>query len=116
MVELKQPFLRLFRADGHFNSDFNDAWNQAERYLDFCQRQRTYLLDQKQLRFENPRCILLIGHNLSVPESSAVRAKESASRLITVITYGQLYRQARHFFEVVVTLEDRTYPSEEKFG
>jgi hypothetical protein len=116
VVELKQPFLRLFRADGHFNSDFNDAWNQAERYLDFCQRQRTYLLDQKQLRFENPRCILLIGHNLSVPESSAVRAKESASRLITVITYDQLYRQARHFFEVVVTLEDRTYPSEEKFG
>jgi len=112
VIELKQPFLRLFRRAGWFTATFNDACNQAERYLDFCQRQRTYLMDQKQLRFENPRCILLIGHDLSVPESHAVRAKESASRLITVMTYDQLYRQARHFFEIVVAAEDRTYPSE----
>ena len=110
IVELKQPFLRLFRKDGSFTAAFNDAWNQAERYLDFCQRQRVYLRDEKQLRFENPRCILLVGHDLSVPESDAVRAKESASRLITVMTYDQLYRHARHFFEVVFSIEDRTYP------
>lgn len=111
VVELKQPFLRLFRRDGSFTAAFNDAWNQAERYLDFCQRQRTYLMDQKQLRFENPRCILLIGHDLSVPETDAVRAKESVSRLITVMTYDQLYRNASHFFDVVVAAEDRSYPT-----
>lgn len=111
VVELKQPFLRLFRRDGSFTAAFNDAWNQAERYLDFCQRQRTYLMDQKHLRFENPRCILLIGHDLSVPESDAVRAKESVSRHITVMTYDQLYRHARHFFDVIVAAEDRTYPT-----
>ncbi len=116
VIELKQPFLRLFRRDGSFTATFNDAWNQAERYLDFCQRQRTYLMDQKQLRFENPRCILLIGHDLSVPESDAVRAKEAASRLITVMTYDQLYRHARHFFEMVVAAEDRTYPIEHISG
>lgn len=116
VVELKQPFLSLFRRDGSFTAAFNDAWNQAERYLDFCQRQRSYLLDQKQLRFENPRCILLIGNDLSPFQSNAVRAKESASRLITVMTYDQLYRHARHVFEDVVALEDRTYPSEEIIG
>lgn len=111
IVELKQPFLRLFRRNGTFTADFNDAWNQAERYLDFCQRQRSYLKDQKQLNFENPRCILLIGHDLSVPESETIRAKESLSRLITVMTYDQLYRHARHFFEVVQQAQDSTYPA-----
>ncbi|MEZ5328508.1 MAG: DUF4263 domain-containing protein [Verrucomicrobiales bacterium] len=116
VVELKQPFLRLFRSDGSLSATFNDAWNQAERYLDFCQRQRTYLMDQKQLRFENSRCILLIGHDLTIPQSDAIRSKESMSRLITVMTYDQLYRHARHFFDVVVAAEDRTYPSEQIGG
>ncbi len=109
VIELKQPFLRLFRRDGSFSAAFNDAWNQSERYLDFCQRQRTYLMEQKQLRFENPRCILVIGHELSVPESDAVRAKESANRMISVMTYYQLYRHARNTYDVVVAANDDTY-------
>ena len=113
VIELKQPFLQLFRRDGSFSANFNDAWNQAERYLDFCQRQRTYLLDEKQLRFENPRCIRLIGHDLSIPQTNAVRSKESASRLITVMTYDQLYRNAQHFFAVAFATADRTYPGDD---
>ena len=109
VIELKQPFLRLFRKDGSFSAAFNDAWNQAERYLDFCQRQRTYLMDQKQLRFENPRCILVVGHELTVPESEAVRAKESANRMISVMTYDQLYRHARNTYDIVVAANDDTY-------
>ncbi|MCP5555903.1 MAG: Shedu anti-phage system protein SduA domain-containing protein [Verrucomicrobiales bacterium] len=110
VVELKQPFLKLFRADGSFSATFSDAWNQAERYLDFCQRQRTYLLEQKKLRFENPRCILLIGQNLTAEQSDAIRAKESLNRLITVMSYDQLLRNARHVFDLVYAAEDRSYP------
>jgi Domain of unknown function (DUF4263) len=110
IIELKQPFLSLFRKNGTFSPDFNDAWNQVERYLDFCQRQRAYLLDAKQLRFENPRCILLIGNNLSTIETNAIRTKESAIRQISVMTYDQLYRNAKHFFDFVLAMADRTYP------
>ena len=110
VVELKQPFLKLFRADGTFSATFSDAWNQAERYLDFCQRQRTYLLEQKRLRFENARCILLIGQNLTAEQTDAIRAKESLNRLITVMSYDQLLRNARHVFDLVYAAEDRSYP------
>jgi hypothetical protein len=70
IVELKQPFLSLFREDGEPSAEFNAAWNQAERYLDFCDKQRAYLREEKGLKFENPRCILLLGYNL---EESAQR-------------------------------------------
>ncbi len=110
IVELKQPFLRLFRADGSFSAAFNDAWNQAERYLVFCQRQRVYLLEQKRLKFENPRCILLIGHNLTMEQCDAIRAKESMNRLISVLSYEQLRNHARHVFDLVCSAEDRSYP------
>lgn len=116
VVELKQPFLRLFRANGSFSATFSDAWNQAERYLDFCQRQRTYLLDQKNLRFENPRCILLIGQNLTAEQSDAIRAKESLNRLIAVMSYDQLLRNARHVFDLVYAAEDRSYLGNEIRG
>src|SRR6185437_6287628 len=43
VVEIKQPFLKLFREDGGFSSEFNDAWNQSEGYLAFVVRQRQYL-------------------------------------------------------------------------
>ncbi len=116
VVELKQPFLKLFRTDGSFNVAFSDAWNQAERYLDFCQRQRTYLLERKRLRFENPRCILLIGQNLTAEQGDAIRAKESLNRLITVMSYDQLLRNARHMFNLVYAAEDRSYPGNDIQG
>lgn len=112
IAELKQPFLRLFRSDGSFSANFGDAWNQAERYLDFCSRQRVYLSDQKGLRFENPRCILLVGFELSAEERNAIRAKESMNRLITVMTYDELLRNAWHVFDMVAAAEDRNYPAD----
>lgn len=109
IVELKQPFLKLFKADGKFSAIFNDAWNQAERYLHFCQRNRTYLREQKSLKFENPRCILLIGQNLTTSQLDLIRAKEEQNRLITVLTYDQLLQNARHIVEFIYSAEDRTY-------
>lgn len=109
LIELKQPFLKLFREDGSFSVAFSDAWHQAERYLDFCGRQRTYLLDQKDLKFENPRCILLLGHEYTNKQRDAIRAKEGMNRLITVMSYSQLRRSAEHVFQFVSALSDPYY-------
>jgi len=110
IVELKHPFLSLFREDGNFSAEFNDCWNQAERYLDFCRRQRAYLDEQKQLRFENPRCILLIGNNPSTTEMKNLRTKQTMNPLIMVLTYDQLLEQARHIFDLVTSAGDRVSP------
>jgi hypothetical protein len=75
IIELKQPFLSLFKADGTFAADFNDSWNQCERYLDFCHKQRSYLKEEKSLRFENPRCILLMGLNITTENLKNIRQK-----------------------------------------
>ncbi|HEX9707983.1 MAG TPA: Shedu anti-phage system protein SduA domain-containing protein, partial [Steroidobacteraceae bacterium] len=64
IIELKQPFLQLFKATGDFAAGFNDAWNQAEGYLTFSSRNRSYLLQEKGLRFEDPKCLLICGYNL----------------------------------------------------
>lgn len=106
VVELKQPFLSLFREDGEPSADFNAAWNQCERYLDFCDKQRAYLRDEKSLKFENPRCILLMGYNLEEKERRVIRTKEAMNRLITVITYDQLLTQARKIYEFAASAHD----------
>lgn len=110
IVELKQPFLSLFRADGNFAAPFNDSWNQAERYLDFCSRQRAYLLDEKGLKFDNPRCVLLLGRTVNSAEMKSIRTKESMNPLISVITYDQLLEQARHVLALVGSAQDRIVP------
>ena len=110
IVELKQPFLSLFREDGNFTAEFNESWNQAERYLDFCHRERAYLLDQKDLRFENPRCVLLMGNNPSTSQMRSLRTKQAMNPLIVVLTYDQVLDQARHIFELVATAGDQLSP------
>ncbi|MGA1871376.1 MAG: Shedu anti-phage system protein SduA domain-containing protein, partial [bacterium] len=96
IIELKQPFLKLFRQGGDFGSVFNDSWNQAEGYLSFAIRQRSYLKEEKGLEFENPRCVLLMGYNLSELEIRNIREKESMSRTVTVLTYNHLLKTAQH--------------------
>lgn len=67
IFEIKPPFMKIFRADGGYTSDFNDSWNQAERYLAFAQIERDYL-QRKGLFFDNPKCILIVGYNISQAE------------------------------------------------
>jgi len=50
IIELKHPFIPLFKETGQFRSGFNDAWNQAEDYVNFTRRNRDYLLREKKLR------------------------------------------------------------------
>lgn len=85
IFEVKPPFMPCFRKDGGFTAPFNDAWAQAERYLNFARQQRQYLRDEKGLLFENPRCFLIVGHGLSDAERQALRVKESFNTAITVL-------------------------------
>jgi hypothetical protein len=96
IFEIKSPFLDLFRKDGGFAADFNDSWNQAERYLDFTRRNGDYLQREKGLRFENPRCYLLIGHGLTVDQIKAIRGKERMNPAITVYTYDDVLTLIRN--------------------
>ena len=90
-------------AGGGFFAVFNDSWNQAETYLMVTQRQRAYLREEKSLQFENPRCLLLLGHDLTEQQLSAIREKEILTRLITVWTYNELLRTARHIVGLMET-------------
>ena len=89
IFELKPPFMKLFRKNGHFTSDFNDAWNQAERYLNFAREDNDYL-NRKGMRFDNPKCYLVLGLNLSEEEIRKIRIKEKMNQAIQLITYNDL--------------------------
>ena len=43
IFEINPPSMVVFRADGEFTADFNSAWNQAERYLNFAREEADYL-------------------------------------------------------------------------
>jgi hypothetical protein len=102
IVELKQPFLECFRrSDGEFHSNFNEAWNQAERYVAFARNERDYLQRQKGLRFENPRCLLLVGAGWGDDEARRLRVKEAGNLNIKVLTYDQLVAQATEVLSMV---------------
>jgi hypothetical protein len=111
IIELKQPFLKLFRRDRGFSSEFNDAWNQAERYLLFAIQQRTYLSEEKGLRFENPRCILVLGCGLETSQVHEIRKKESFNRAISVFTYDDLVEAASHIVQLAQTAGERVVPN-----
>lgn len=106
IFEIKPPFMKCFRQDQGFTHEFNESWNQAERYLDFARKQRQYLRD-KGLSFENPRCYLLVGHGLSEPQMQALKVKESFNPAISVFTYEQVLSVAKAF---LTTLQEASTP------
>lgn len=109
LVELKHPFLGLFRRDGSLGSGFNNAWNQAENYLGFAVREHAYLRDEKSIFIENPRCILLAGCGLTPAERRRIHEKESLSVSITVITFDELLKIAEHMHGLVAGAGDRPF-------
>lgn len=115
IVEIKQPFLKLFRKDGSFGSPFNDAWNQAENYLTFAVQQRSYLYEEKDLRFENPRCLLLLGYELTNDEIREIRKKEALGRVVSVLTYEHLFQMASHVYSLMCTAGENV-PQREVVG
>lgn len=103
IIEIKQPFLPCFKQKDNFASGFNDSWNQAERYLNFVSKQRNYLRDEKELLFENPKCSLIIGHDLTESQLKMIREKESLSNSITVYTYNHIQRTASHILNLMLS-------------
>jgi hypothetical protein len=111
IIEIKNPFLRLFRADGEFSAEFHGAWQQAERYLDFAERESDYLA-RRGLRFENPRCYLFLGKDLSEQQLQKLRAKERRSLGITLWTYDDLERVVKNTVKLVRNLSASTVAPE----
>ena len=89
IFEIKPPFTKMFRKNGMPSSGFHEAWSQAERYLDFS-RLNTDYLRRKGLRFDNPKCYLILGYNLSKEEIEQIRAKERMNPSIELLTYNDL--------------------------
>jgi hypothetical protein len=96
VVELKQPFLKCSTEAGAFSAEFNGAWNQAETYLGFVRRNRDYLRNEKQFRFENPRALIIAGYRLEEDVLRSIREKESMNLGITFLTYDQVLEMAQH--------------------
>ena len=107
IIEIKQPFLTCFKQKDNFSASFNDAWNQSERYLSFVYRQRNYLKDEKGLTFENPKCILIIGNNLTLNQLKMIREKESITKSVVVYTYNHIQRTACHILNLVASSKEK---------
>jgi len=80
---------------------FNDAWNQAEGYVTFTMRIKGDLLQEKKLRFEDPKCPLICGYSLSADQLTRIREKTQLSPAIEVFTYDQILRIARSVLDLV---------------
>jgi hypothetical protein len=104
IIEIKAPFIPLFRKDGNFTSQFNEAWNQTENYIDFAVTDKDYLR-RKGLNFENPKGYLLAGYNLTEEERAKIRLKERGNPKIKVLTYDEFLNYARHTIEYLKTVK-----------
>lgn len=89
ILEIKPPSMKVFREDGEFTADFNNAWNQAERYLNFAREDKDYL-NRKGLQFDNPRCFLVCGYNLEKEMVQKVRLKEKMNPAIQLMTFNDI--------------------------
>ena len=69
--------------------------------MTFVNRQHSYLREEKNLRFENPRCLLVLGYDLTDPQLQKIRAKETLSLSIGVFTYDHLLKTAEHILDLM---------------
>lgn len=105
IIEIKPPFLPLFTQRNEFRKNFDDAWTQVEKYLDFTRQDSDYLKRQKNLIFDNPKCYLLAGYNLSKTQVKEIRRKERMNPAITILTYNDLFLMARSTVDFVKSLK-----------
>lgn len=82
------------RVSGGLSSQFNEAWNQAERYLDFTRTESDYLRRRKGLNFENAVCYLIVGGKWSDQTLRLIEAKQRLNPAIIVVTYDQILTMA----------------------
>lgn len=101
IIEIKHPFVTCFRQDGDFSSEFNQAWNQGERYLAFARKESDYLRRQKSLDFENPNCWLLMGLELTPHQRQRLIEKGSMNPAIQFATYRDVLTMAKGTFDLI---------------
>lgn len=101
IIEIKHPFAACFKQDGDFSSEFNQARNQAERYLAFARKESDYLRRQKSLDFENPSCWLLMGLDLTPPQRQRLTEKNSMNPAIQFATYRDVLTMAKGTFNLI---------------
>ena len=107
IIEIKSPFLPLFQTRGReFRSDFNAAWNQAERYIDFALTDSDYLR-RRGLMFENPKCYLLIGYALTDEQRKKIAVKERGHPHIHVLTYEDFITYAKATIQFAKNLKGK---------
>jgi len=59
----------------------------------------------KGLFFDNPKCYLLVGYDLSEEQRKELRRKERLNSAITILTYNNLLAMARSTIEFVRALK-----------
>jgi len=100
VFEIKSPFIPLFQRDGGFTSKFNEAWNQVEEYLNFAIEDKDYLR-RKGLNFDNPKCYLILGYDLSENQIKKIRTKARMNPAIDFRTYNDLIVWAENTIKFV---------------
>ncbi len=100
IFEIKPPFIPLFQKDGEFTSEFNKAWNQVEEYLN-CAIEDKYSLRRKGLNFDNPKCYLILGYDLSENQIKKIRTKARVNPAINFRTYDDLIAWAENTINFV---------------
>ncbi len=104
IFEIKSPFITLFQKDGEFTSEFNKAWNQIEEYLNFVIEDKDYLRRNKGLNFDNPKCYLILGYDLSEKQKNKIRTKARVNPAIDFRTYNDLIVWAENTIKFVKEL------------
>jgi hypothetical protein len=100
VFEIKPPFIPLFQKNGEFTSEFNKAWNQVEEYLNFAIEDKDYLR-RKGLKFDNPKCYLILGYDLSEKQIKKIRTKARMNPAIDFRTYNDLILWAENTIKFV---------------
>lgn len=110
IFEIKPPFMRVGRKTGNLTQHFNDAYDQAARYLNFAREQRQYLRD-KGLRFENPACYLIMGYQLDEDTKKELRLRQKNNPAIQIITYDELLTFVSNTIKFVKSLREDAVPT-----
>jgi len=104
IVEIKSPFIQVLRKDGELTSEFNEAWNQSERYLNFAREEKDYLR-RKGLSFENPKCFLILGYQLDNDSLKKMGLKQRMNPAIEIRTYDGLIAVANEAVKFIKNLQ-----------
>jgi hypothetical protein len=110
IIEIKQPFLQLASENGVLRSEFNNAWNQAERYLDFARIESDYLPRQKGLKFENPYCYLIAGYKPCESLKKEITRKQRLNPGIIFLTYDEVLKTAKAYQHFINEISGASKP------